>query len=58
MSLLGFESLNETSILETSKPGTLFCFGHGFSSRALAQRLISKGWKVSGTCRDKDSKKY
>ena len=57
MSLLGFESLNETSILETSKPGTLFCFGHGFSSRALAQRLIPKGWDVSGTCRDKDSKK-
>ena len=57
MSLLDFDSLNESSIQETSKPGTLFCFGHGFSSRALAQRLIPKGWDVSGTCRDIDSKK-
>jgi nucleoside-diphosphate-sugar epimerase len=57
MSPLDFEPLNKTSILETSKPGTLFCFGHGFSSRALAQRLIPKGWDVSGTCRDIDSKK-
>jgi nucleoside-diphosphate-sugar epimerase len=43
-------------MLENSKPGTLFCFGHGFSSRALAQRLIPKGWTVLGTCRDIDSK--
>jgi hypothetical protein len=53
---LDFEPLNEISILERSKPGTLFCFGHGFSSRALARRLIPKGWEVSGTCRDIGSK--
>jgi len=56
MSPLDFEPLNKTSILEKSKPGSLFCFGHGFSSRALAQKLILKGWEVSGTCRDIDSK--
>ena len=32
--------------------GHLFCFGLGFSSQALARRLISKNWLVSGTCRD------
>ena len=53
---LDFEPLNEISILERSKPGTLFCFGHGFSSRALARRLIPKGWEVLGTCRDIGSK--
>jgi hypothetical protein len=56
MSPLDFEPLKKISILEISQPGTLFCFGHGFSSRALAQRLIPKGWEVSGTCRDIDSK--
>ena len=56
MSPLDFEPLNKISILESSKPGTLFCFGHGFSSRALARRLIPKGWEISGTCRDIDSK--
>lgn len=29
----------------------LFCFGMGFSARALANRLKGEGWKVSGTCR-------
>jgi hypothetical protein len=53
---LDFEPLNKISILEPSKLGTLFCFGHGFSSRALARRLIPKGWEVSGTCRDINSK--
>jgi|TARA_B110001454_G_scaffold213754_1_gene232453 hypothetical protein len=56
MSHLDFEPLNKTSILEISKPGTLFCFGHGFSSRALARRLTPKGWEVLGTCRNIDSK--
>ena len=31
--------------------GVLFCFGLGFSSLALARRLIPKNWKVSGTIR-------
>ena len=32
------------------KPGTLFCFGLGYSAGLLARRLISKGWRVKGTC--------
>ena len=32
--------------------GNLFCFGLGFSCQALARRLISKGWLVSGTYRN------
>ncbi|WP_299860223.1 SDR family oxidoreductase [uncultured Roseobacter sp.] len=30
---------------------TLLSFGHGFSARALAPRLIQKGWRVIGTTR-------
>jgi nucleoside-diphosphate-sugar epimerase len=29
----------------------LFCFGYGYSARALARRLLDEGWAVSGTCR-------
>lgn len=29
----------------------LFCFGTGFSARALAARLAPRGWRVAGTCR-------
>ena len=29
----------------------LFCFGFGFSARALSARLKSKGWKISATSR-------
>ena len=29
----------------------LFCFGLGFSARALADRLLAQGWRVTGTCR-------
>jgi nucleoside-diphosphate-sugar epimerase len=29
----------------------LFCFGLGFSAKALASRLKARGWKVSGTSR-------
>lgn len=36
--------------------GRLFCFGLGFSSLALAERLLPKGWHVSGTYRDSDRK--
>jgi nucleoside-diphosphate-sugar epimerase len=32
----------------------LFCFGLGFSARALARRLLAQGWIVSGTCRSAD----
>ncbi len=31
--------------------GQLFCFGLGFSSQALAKRLLPNGWEVSGTVR-------
>ncbi|MEM9637341.1 MAG: SDR family NAD(P)-dependent oxidoreductase, partial [Pseudomonadota bacterium] len=30
---------------------TLLSFGHGFSARALAPRLIREGWRVIGTTR-------
>ncbi|HVJ40573.1 MAG TPA: SDR family oxidoreductase [Dongiaceae bacterium] len=29
----------------------LFCFGLGYSATALADSLLHRGWKVSGTCR-------
>src|SRR6516165_6464176 len=29
----------------------LFCFGLGYSARALGRRLIVQGWTVTGTCR-------
>ncbi|GAB4354038.1 MAG: SDR family oxidoreductase [Kiloniellaceae bacterium] len=32
-------------------PGRLFCFGLGFSARALARRLLGAGWAVAGTTR-------
>ena len=31
--------------------GTLLSFGHGYSARALARRLVPKGWTVIGTTR-------
>ncbi len=32
--------------------GTLLSLGHGYSARALAQRLVPMGWEVIGTTRD------
>ena len=29
----------------------LFCFGLGYSARALATRLLEDGWRVAGTAR-------
>ena len=34
----------------------LFCFGFGFAAQALAERLYSKNWTVSGTCRVTDQR--
>lgn len=34
----------------------LFCFGFGFSARALAARLLPSGWRIAGTCRGKDKR--
>jgi nucleoside-diphosphate-sugar epimerase len=33
---------------------TLLSFGHGFSARALAERLIPQGWRIIGTTRSAD----
>jgi len=33
----------------------LFCFGLGYSARALAARLLDRGWRVAGTRRDPTS---
>lgn len=33
----------------------LFCFGLGYTARRLALRLMSEGWQVAGTVRDKQS---
>ncbi|MFU8881626.1 MAG: SDR family oxidoreductase [Rhodobacterales bacterium] len=33
---------------------TLLSFGHGYSARALAQRLVPQGWTVFGTTRNAD----
>ena len=30
----------------------LFCFGLGYSARALAAKLQNEGWRIAGTCRD------
>lgn len=30
----------------------LFCFGFGYTSRALAIPLLQNGWQIAGTCRD------
>lgn len=30
----------------------LFSFGHGYSARALARRLLPRGWRIYGTTRD------
>ena len=32
-------------------PGTLFCFGVGYSAMALSRRLDAAGWTIRGTCR-------
>jgi nucleoside-diphosphate-sugar epimerase len=34
-----------------TEPGTLFCFGHGYSAMALSRRLDAAGWEIRGTCR-------
>ena len=36
------------------KPPTLLSFGHGYSARALARRLVSKGWRIIGTTRSSE----
>ena len=45
-------NFSETKDIQGSLyPGRLFCFGMGFSSQALATRLVPQGWECSGTVR-------
>lgn len=34
--------------------GHLFCFGLGYTGKALARALLAAGWRVGGTCREAD----
>ena len=34
-------------------PQTLFCFGFGYTAKALSNTILSKGWSVRGTTRHK-----
>lgn len=43
--------LQDHKAVPTAAPGHLFCFGLGYTARRLADRLLSLGWRVSGTCR-------
>jgi nucleoside-diphosphate-sugar epimerase len=36
-------------------PPRLFCFGLGYTGRALAERLRDDGWRVAGTCRSAET---
>lgn len=40
-----------------TEPGRIFCFGLGYSARALARRLLAQGWRVAGTCTSEDKKR-
>lgn len=37
--------------------GHLFCFGLGYSALTLADRLLARGWRVSGTCRSEEKQR-
>lgn len=37
--------------MNTTKSPRLFCFGLGYSARALAALLRGEGWQIAGTCR-------
>src|SRR5215813_2660490 len=40
----------------TAAPGKLFCFGLGYSARALADALLPQGWRVAGTRRTAETR--
>jgi len=40
----------------TDSPKRLFCFGLGFSARALADAVLAEGWTVAGTCRSEEKR--
>jgi nucleoside-diphosphate-sugar epimerase len=37
-------------------PGHLFCFGLGYTAERLARRLLTDGWRVSGTVQSEDKR--
>jgi len=37
-------------------PPRLFCFGLGYSARALPAALLAEGWSVAGTCRTEEER--
>lgn len=37
-------------------PGSLFCFGFGYTAAHLAARLLPLGWKIAGTAREADKR--
>ena len=39
----------------TAAPGTLFCFGLGYTAGFLASALAADGWRVRGTCQTSDA---
>ena len=41
---------------DSSEKKNLFCFGFGFAAQALAERLHSRNWTVSGTSRFTDQR--
>jgi nucleoside-diphosphate-sugar epimerase len=45
------DGMTTTPRARTLESGHLFCFGLGFSAQHLAERLMARGWRVSGTCR-------
>ena len=49
--MINIDSLFDCEVIIDSR---LFCFGLGFSSLALAESLLPKGWNVSGTFRGSD----
>ncbi len=45
------ETRDSDSKRDSETPPRLFCFGLGFSARALAARLQALGWRIAGTTR-------
>ena len=39
----------------SERPGRLFCFGLGYTARALAERLRPHGWRIAGTARSREA---
>lgn len=44
--------------MATAAPGTLFCFGLGYTAGFLARALMADGWRVRGTCRTAEAQAH